>query len=74
MVTRYVPQHRTTLRHVFANQPVRRRTSVQIMTALVITNPIVIPDNAIVHTNAFPIHTVPTKDSVQMVDHAVQLI
>lgn len=77
MVTQYVPHHKTTLRHVCANQPVRRRTSAQIMTVVVITNPIVNPGNAIVLANALPIHTVPpSMDTVNMVEvhRTVQLI
>lgn len=77
MVTQYVPHHKTTLRHVCANQPVRRRTTAQIMTVVVITNPIVNPGNAIVLANALPIHTVPpSMDTVNMVEvhRAVQLI
>lgn len=46
------------------------------MAALANTNPIVNPDIAIVHTDALPIHTVPTMDTVHIVvvDNAVQLI
>lgn len=44
------------------------------MAGLANTNPIVNPDIAIVHTDALPIHTVPTMDTVHIVvDNAVQL-